>query len=99
VVDEEDAKSIMLNRLPSKYNLKQLSSQILIDMIVALFTEENRSTMGDIEGDTQPKMTFYSRNNRNISTKGKREIWVIRQLIVKSMSVIFSKGSLKNKQI
>jgi hypothetical protein len=79
VVDEEDAKAILLNSLPSKYNnviftLSQLPSQSLEDMIVALLAEEKRAIAGDTEGDTQSEMAFYSRNNHNRSTKDKREI-------------------------
>jgi hypothetical protein len=58
VVDEEDAKAIILNSLPSKYNnviftLSQLPSQSLEDMIVALLAKEKRTIAGDTKGDTQ----------------------------------------------
>jgi hypothetical protein len=48
MVEEEDAKAILLNNLPSQYNnviftLSQLPSQTLEDMIVALLAEEKRT--------------------------------------------------------
>jgi hypothetical protein len=44
MVEEEDAKAILFNIFPSKYNnviftLSQMSSQILEDMIVALLAK------------------------------------------------------------
>jgi hypothetical protein len=42
-------------------------------MIFALLVEEKRATAGDTKGDTQPKMTFYSRNNCKRQTKDKRK--------------------------
>jgi len=79
VENEEDAKVIMLNSLPSKYNnisfiIIQFPYQILEDMIATLLVEENRVIVGDTYSDTQFEMAFYSRNNINISTKDKREI-------------------------
>jgi hypothetical protein len=55
-VDEEDAKVICLNKLPSKYSsviftLTQMSSQTLKDMILALLVEEKRTLVGDIESE------------------------------------------------
>jgi hypothetical protein len=75
IVDVDDAKSILLNGLPPKYNsaiftLSQLPSQSL-DKMIATFLEEEKRT---IEGDSQPKLAFYARNNCNRSTKDKEEI-------------------------
>jgi hypothetical protein len=78
-MEEEDAKAILLNSLPSKYNnviftLNQMSSQTLEDMIVSLLAEEKRTIAGDTEDDPQPKTALYSRNNHSISTKDKGEM-------------------------
>jgi hypothetical protein len=66
VVDEEDVKDILLNSLPPKYSnviftLGRLPSQSMNEMIVALLAEEKRTN----EGDSQSKLAFYARNNRN----------------------------------
>jgi hypothetical protein len=75
VVDEEDAKAILLNSLPPKYSsvifiMSQLPSQSLDEMIAALLAEEKRTT----KGDSQLELAFYARNNRNRSAKDKEEI-------------------------
>jgi hypothetical protein len=75
VVDEEDAKAILLNSLSPKYSsaiftLSQLPSQSLDEMIATLLAEEKRTT----EGDSQSELAFYARNNHNRSTKDKEEI-------------------------
>jgi hypothetical protein len=49
VVDEEDAKAILLNSFPTKYNsviftLSQLPSQSLNGMIAAFLAKEKRTT-------------------------------------------------------
>ena len=61
IVDEEDAKSILLNYFPYIYNniiftLSHMPSQTLEDMISTLFTKENRAIVGDIKGDPRPKI-------------------------------------------
>jgi hypothetical protein len=66
VVDEEDAKAILLNNLAPKYSsaiftLSQLPSQSLDEMIAALPVEQKRTT----KGDSQPELTSYARNNCN----------------------------------
>jgi hypothetical protein len=64
VVDEEDAKAILLNNSLFKYdNLiftpSKLPSRTLEDMIASLFLEEKRTIAGDIEDDTQIGMALY----------------------------------------
>ena len=61
IIDEEDAKSILLNSFPYKYNnvifnFSQMPSQTLEDIISTLFAKENKTTIGDIKGDPQPKI-------------------------------------------
>jgi hypothetical protein len=75
IVDVEDAKAILLNSLSPKYisaifTLSQLPSQSLDEMIATLLAEEKRI----IEGDSQPELAFYERNNYNRTTKDKEEI-------------------------
>jgi hypothetical protein len=79
VVDEEDAKAILLNNSLFKYDNviftpSKLPSRTLEDMIASLFLEEKRTIAGDIEDDTQIGMALYSRNNCSRSTKDKGEI-------------------------
>eukprot|EP01018_Ginkgo_biloba_P034981 Gb_38096 [translate_table: standard] len=56
-VDEEDAKAILLNSLPSNYSnviftLSLMPSQTLENMISTLLVEEKRATAEDLEGDS-----------------------------------------------
>jgi hypothetical protein len=51
-VDDDDAKAILLNSLPSTYDnliftLSQLSSRTFDDMITTLLAEEKRMKEGD----------------------------------------------------
>ena len=64
-MEEEDAKAIVLNSLPSKYNnviftLSQMPSQTLEDMISSLLVEENKTTTGDTKDDSQLEIALYS---------------------------------------
>ena len=56
IVDEEDAKAMLLNNLLPKYNSgiftsSQLPSQSLDEMVATLLAKEKRT----IEGDSQPQ--------------------------------------------
>ena len=58
VVDEEDAKAILLNSSSFKYDnviftSSKLPSRTLEDTIASLFIEEKKTIARDIEGDTQ----------------------------------------------
>jgi len=62
-VEEKDAKSILLNNLPSNYNififtLSKMSSQTLEDMVFPLLIKENRENICVIEGDPQPEIAL-----------------------------------------
>ena len=77
-VDEDDAKAILLNNLSSQYDnvvftLSQ-NSQTFEEMIVALLSEEKRTTAGETKDDPPSEMALYSRYNRNRSNKEKGEI-------------------------
>jgi hypothetical protein len=79
MVEEEDAKAILLNNLPSKYNnviftLSQMSSQTLEDMISSLLVKENRAIIGDSEGDSQPEIALYSKKRMGKRMIGKSGI-------------------------
>jgi hypothetical protein len=79
MVEEEDAKAILLNNLPSQYNnviftLSQMSSHTLEDMISSLLAEEKRATAGDLEGDSQLETTLYSKKRMGKRMTGKSGI-------------------------
>jgi hypothetical protein len=72
---QRDAKAILMNNLPPKYNtaiftLSRLSSQRMDEMIATFLVEEKRTT----GGDKQSELAFYARNHHNRSTKDKEEI-------------------------
>jgi hypothetical protein len=96
IVEEEDAKAILLNNLPSKYNnviftLSQMSSQTLEDMIVALLAEEKRTIASDIEDDPQPEIALYSRYNcsRSAKDKGRWNVIIARKWVTQPGTVDF----------
>ena len=76
VIDKDDAKSILLNSLPSKYSnvicsLIQMPPQTLEDVISTLLVEEKRA--GDSRETTQIIHALYSKNNMGKRMYGKNE--------------------------
>lgn len=65
-IEDEDAKAILLNNLPSNYDnaiftLSQLSSKSLDKMVESLLTEEKRIKISVAKDNLQPEMTLFSR--------------------------------------
>lgn len=79
VDDDDDARAILLNNLPTKYSnviftLSQTTSQKLEDMISAILVEEMRTNEKDAEGMFQLENVLYVQNHNKISSTRNEEI-------------------------
>lgn len=69
-VEEEDAKAILLNSLPSNYDnaiftLSQFSSGSLDEMFATLLAEEKRMKLGNTEDNSHDEMALFSKGRVN----------------------------------
>jgi hypothetical protein len=84
-VEDEDAKSLVLNSFPSTYTnvmftLSHMSLQFLDDMISSFFAKEKRLNEGDSESDPHKKRALLSRNRMGKKEKEDFKCYYYRKL-------------------